>query len=242
MEYFRERYVRNQTAISQAEQDRLAKAKVLVAGCGGLGGYIIELLGRIGVGHITAVDSDVFEASNLNRQILSSTSTLGLFKAEVAKTRMAEINPLVEMTAITKELNKDNALSLVQGHDLVVDALDNAPSRLILLSAARTANIPFVHGAIVGWRGRVSVAYPQDRALEKMLAAVDQNFKAPDGNLGFTAAYTASRQAAEAVKILLGRGTVCRSMLLEFDLLNGTYYEIPLQEAEQESGSAKSAE
>ncbi|NLO96824.1 MAG: HesA/MoeB/ThiF family protein [Peptococcaceae bacterium] len=233
----KERYIRNYTAISLAEQDKLAKSRVIVVGCGGLGGYIIEHLGRIGIGHLTVVDSDIFVESNLNRQILSSSSTLGLFKAEVAKTRMADINPLVKITAITEEINMDNAENLVKGHDVAVDALDNLSARLTLMRAARAANIPFVHGAIIGWRGRVSVAYPQDRALELILSSMDQDTKAPDGNLGFTAAYTASRQAAEVVKILLGRGTICRNKLIEFNLLNGTYNEIPLQQAIEQGGA-----
>jgi molybdopterin/thiamine biosynthesis adenylyltransferase len=223
-----ERYLRNHNAISEAEQNRLRDARVLVAGCGGLGGYVIELLGRLGVGHITALDHDVFEPSNLNRQLLCAASTLGKSKAEAAKLRMADVNPEIEVIPLIEKLTGENALSFVQNHDLVVDALDSLQSRIFLLRAAQSAGIPFVHGAIAGWHGRVAVALPGDRTLLSLLEASGSDGQSAEGNLGFTASYTAALQAAEAAKLLLGHGHLANNMLLEFDLLYGEQEEIPL--------------
>jgi len=222
------RYERNHPAISEEEQKKLAESKAFVIGCGGLGGYIIELLARIGVGSITAVDADVFEPSNLNRQILSLESTLGKQKAEIARQRMLDVNSQVKVIPHIVRLSEENALSYVSGHDVVIDALDNIPARIALVRAAKKAGIPLVHGAIEGWRGRVTVVYPDDNAFLDILSATDANVKALQGNLGFTASCIASIEASEAVKILLGRGRVRRNILLEVNLLTGTFEEIPL--------------
>lgn len=222
------RYQRNKAAISDSEQQILSGAKVLVAGCGGLGGYCIELLGRIGVGHITAVDSDVFDETNLNRQLLSSVSKLGCLKAEAAKDRMRDVNPLVTVYPRVLRIDSDAAGELVSGHDVIVDALDSLSSRRILLKAAGEAGIPYVHGAISGWRGRVTVAGPDDDRLYKMLEYSDDGYKSPDGNLGFTAAMIASVQISEAVKLILKRGRLSNDRILEIDLLGGTFDSVYL--------------
>lgn len=219
------RYERNFPAVSPEEQELLGQKRVLVAGCGGLGGYILEFLGRIGVGHLTAVDGDVFAASNLNRQLLSTEETLGRSKPECARERMAVVNPNVRVTPVTARLTEDNAESLAAGHDVLVDALDNGPSRVILARAAQKLRLPLVSGAISGWRGRVFVLLPGDSA--DVLWSGEPGVTA--GNLCFTAAATASVQAAETVKLLLGRTGLLHGRFLEFDLLGGVWEEIPLE-------------
>ena len=108
-----ERYIRNLGALTEQECAKLRTKTVFVAGCGGLGGYLIEMLLRLGVGAIRAADGDVFEASNLNRQLLSSTRNLGRSKAEAAQDRAAEVNPDVCFTAIPAFLTEENALELM---------------------------------------------------------------------------------------------------------------------------------
>ena len=218
------RYERNAPAISEAEQKVLATKRALIAGCGGLGGYILEFLGRIGVGHITVVDGDVFSESNLNRQLLSSGETLGRPKPECAKERMSIVNPGVSVTPVCRFITAENVEELAAGHDIVVDALDNGETRLLLTAATRKAGIPFVCGAIGGWYGRVIVLYPGDNADFLWQGAP----AAPTGNLCCTAAHVASVQAAETIKVLLGRPGVIRSKLLEIDMLNARWDEIPL--------------
>ena len=219
------RYERNSPAISSEEQTQLASKRVLIAGCGGLGGYIIEFLGRIGVGHLTVVDGDVFADSNLNRQLLSSEETLGKPKPQCAEERMRIVNPLVTVTPVCTFIDASNALELLSGHDVIIDALDNGPARLILANAARRLKIPLVSGAISGWRGRVFVVLPNDSAEFFWSGQTGM----ASGNLCFTASSVASVQAAETVKLLLGRPGVLKDRMLEFDLLRGEWEDIPLK-------------
>ncbi|NLA86771.1 MAG: HesA/MoeB/ThiF family protein [Clostridiales bacterium] len=220
------RYERNHPAISEAEQEILAGKRVLVAGCGGLGGYIIEFLGRIGVGHLTAVDGDVFADSNLNRQLLSHTETLGQPKPVCAQERMRTVNPLVPVTPVCGFITAENAAEMLPGHDVIVDALDNGPSRVILAHAAQKLKIPFVSGAISGWRGRVFVLMPDDSAADFLWGG---EAGISSGNLCFTASAAASVQSAETVKLLLDRPGLLHGRFLEFDLLGGQWEDIPLE-------------
>jgi len=218
------RYERNAPAITPDEQKTLAQKNAIVAGCGGLGGYIIELLGRVGVGHITAVDGDVFVESNLNRQLFSNMQTLGKSKSESAKERMSVVNPEITLTPVFEFINEENVDALISGHDVIVDALDNGKTRLLIAASARKAGIPFVSGAIGGWYGRIIVLYPDDNADFLWQGESPQ----PSGNPCFTAAHIASVQSAETVKVLLNRPGVIHGKLLEIDLLNARWDEIPL--------------
>lgn len=217
------RYMRNHKAISEADQSILKKKCVLVAGCGGLGGYVIEYLGRLGVGRLVVVDGDVFDETNLNRQLLSSNMNLGKPKVLAAQQRMQAINPLVNVDAHQVMLTELNAPSLMQGCDLVIDALDNIPSRMVLIKSARSLNIILVHGAIAGWYGQVNIVKPGDKELERLYESSpsEKGVEVELGNLAFTAALVASIQAAEAVKLLLGVGESIKG-LLQIDLLDGS--------------------
>lgn len=218
------RYERNMMTLSPEENAKLATFKVFVAGCGGLGGYVIEELGRLGIGHITAVDGDVFEESNLNRQLLSTVALLGKSKAETAKQRMLEVNPDVEVTPIHIMIDDDNCPELICGHDLVIDALDNMGTRKVLERACEKEGIPMVHGAIAGWYGQVSAIFPGDRVMEKLYPTdAQKGIEAQLGNPAFTPAAIASVEVAEGLKILLGRGNILRNKLLSLNLLDHEY-------------------
>ena len=130
-----ERYIRNLGALTEKECALLRTKTVFVAGCGGLGGFLIEMLLRLGVGTIRAADGDVFEASNLNRQLLSSPQALGQPKAEAAAKRAALVNPDVRFEAIPEFVTEENAAELIRGCDAVLDALDNIQTRRILARA-----------------------------------------------------------------------------------------------------------
>lgn len=220
-----ERYDRNRSTISPAEQETLRTAHVLILGCGGLGGYVIEFLSRIGVGHLTVVDGDVFCPSNLNRQVLSTEQNLGMSKARAAAARVHAINSDVAVEAVEVFADEKNLPALLEGKDLVVDALDNAPMRVLAARLAGEKGIPMVHGAICGWSTRVHTVYPGDEIMEFLCA---ENVMYAAGNLPFTAALCASIEAAEAVKILLHRGTVADKRLIEIDLHELTFDQIDL--------------
>lgn len=218
------RYLRNFNTLSHEEHETLRKSKVCVVGCGGLGGHIIEMLGRIGLGTITAVDGDVFEESNLNRQILSDESTIGQSKARTAKKRMNLVNSEVELIAIVDFLDDSNAESILAGHQVVVDALDNIPSRLVLQKACKKLGIPLVYGAIAGWYGQVSTIFPGDDTLNKLYRDdLEKGIEKELGNPSFTPGLIASIEVSEVVKILIKRGDLLRNKLLFINTLDQDY-------------------
>ena len=211
-----ERYIRNLPALSEAECETLRKKRVAVIGCGGLGGYIIELLARVGVGYIIAVDGDVFEVSNLNRQLLSKTDTLGKSKAETAAQRVSEINPDVTVQAVREFLSETNAEAVIGGCDAVFDALDNIETRRILAKACKMAGIPYIYGAIEGWRAQAAVIMPENDTIS-MLYPEGAELKSKS-SLSFIPAFCASVQVSLGVKLLAGRETET-GKLYYFDLL-----------------------
>lgn len=223
------RYLRNHDAISETEQSRLAEKHVLVVGCGGLGGMLIECLARIGVGHLRVVDGDLFDETNLNRQLLSSTMNLSRPKTLAAQQRVMAVNPLVKVEAFQTLLTEENAADLLSGCDVAVDALDNIPARLLLQQAAKAANIPLVHAAVAGWIGQVCVIQPGQDLLNLLYPNSNemQGEEQESGTLSFTAAVTASWQAAETVKLLLGKSGL-EGEVLQIDLLTSSVNKVKL--------------
>lgn len=220
----KDRYNRNMNMLSPEENDRLKACKVCVAGCGGLGGYVIELLGRLGIGTITAVDGDVFDVTNLNRQLLSTEENLGRSKALAAEVRMKTVNSSVAVLPVQVFVTEENCDEIIRGHDLVVDALDNMEARRLLETHCEQQNIPMIHGAIAGWYGQVSTIMPGDGTLRKIYPPNDsRGVETELGNPSFSPALVASIEVAEALKVLLGRGALLRSRLLTIDLLHQEY-------------------
>ena len=137
-----ERYARNIPALTEAECALLRTKRVLVVGCGGLGGHIIDLLTRVGVGTLRVVDGDVFEPSNLNRQLLSNTATLGRPKAEVATEHIRRVSPNTAVEAVACFMTEENVRELIRDCDIVMDALDSISARRTLAKACADAGIP----------------------------------------------------------------------------------------------------
>ncbi len=222
------RYQRNRQAISLNQQLTLFRSRVAVIGCGGLGRYVIEQLARLGVGTIIAIDPDVFEEHNLNRQILSSPGTLGRAKVEAAAARVAEINPAVTLIPVRDFYSPENGTELLRGAQVVVDALDSIPTRLALAETCAELGVPLVHGAIGGWYGQVTTQFPGDDTIQKLYSrwvegkGVEQQL----GNPSFTPALVASIETAEVCKILLGEGETLRNRKLSINLLDMEFEEV----------------
>ena len=219
------RYERNMPALTEAECLTLRSKRILVVGCGGLGGHIIDQLARIGIVSLRVVDGDVFEATNLNRQLLSQVPLLGVSKAQAAAEHIARVNPDVQTEAVEAFLTGENAADLVAGCDAVLDALDNIPSRKILAAACKAAGIPYVYGAIRGWIAQAAVSMPGDGLIDKLFPA-DVVIR-DKSVLSFTPAMCASMQVSLCVKLLTGR-PVETGTLYYFDLLNQEFETIPL--------------
>ena len=198
-----ERYIRNLGALTEAECALLREKTVLVAGCGGLGGYLIEMLLRLGVGEIRAADGDRFEASNLNRQLLSAPALLGRSKAEAAAERAAAVNPEVRFVAVPEFVTEANAEALIRGCDAVLDALDDIASRRMLAKACTEAQIPLVHGAICGWKAQAAIVMPGDGMMDWIYP--EGSALTGKASLSFTPPFCAALQTALCVRLLTGR-------------------------------------
>lgn len=221
------RYLRNRDAISLEGQRALCAGCVAVAGLGGLGGQAALALARVGVGRLLLFDADRFDETNLNRQALCDAEALGRPKSERAAQTLAAVNPAVEVAAHAVRLSAGNARGLLAGAAVVLDALDNAPDRLVLEKAARELGVPLVHAAVAGFEGRLTTIFPGDRGLRLLYPVVSsrpdpERSEAVLGVPAPTPALLATLQAMEAVKILTGRGTPVRNAMLHLDLEAGT--------------------
>ena len=219
------RYERNIPALTGAECLLLKSKRVLVVGCGGLGGHIIDMLTRIGIGSLRVVDGDVFDATNLNRQLLSQQPLLGTSKAKAAEAHAARVNPDVAVEAVDTFMTEENVQLLIAGCDIVMDALDNVSSRRILADACERAHIPYVYGAIQGWVAQAAVSMPGDGLIRKLFP--EEVVIRDKSVLSFTPAMCASMQTALCVKLLTGK-PVETGTIYYFDLLNQEYETISM--------------
>jgi molybdopterin/thiamine biosynthesis adenylyltransferase len=219
------RYQRSLGTVGWEGQLALLRATVGIVGAGGLGGWIIEALARMGVGKLIVVDGDVFGENNLNRQALASEANLGESKVEAAQQRVAQVNSAVEVVVHQLIVDEEQMVHLLQGSDVIVDALDALPTRLQLQRAARRLSRPMVHGAIAGFVGQVMTIFPGDRGLEGLYGdgrVPERGIEVQWGNPAATPMMVAAWEVQEVVKLLTGRGEPLRNRLLFMDGESGT--------------------
>ena len=235
------RYLRNRDVISLQEQFNLVNSCVAVVGLGGLGGQVVLLLTRIGIGHLVVVDNDVFDETNLNRQALSSKKSIGRAKSEEAVDVVASINPGVNVTPYQARLDSSNAGDMLAGSDVVVDALDNIADRFLLERETKKLGVPLVHGALAGFEGQMMTIFPDDPGLEHIYGdeKVEKNDpKRPEAVLGvptITPSMISTLQAMEVLKIILKRGKIFRNIMVHVDLEGGQVSQFAF-ECENSSG------
>ena len=228
---FPNRYDRNMSALSPEECAALGTKRIAIVGCGGVGGSVIEALARIGVGYLRVIDGDVFEESNLNRQLLCTEETLGREKAIVAAERIHAINSEVEAEPVVAFLDEANAAELLGGVDCVVDCLDNLEARFWMAHACQELGVPVVYGVIAGWFGQACTVYPGDVSFVNVYGGPSEGTSQHKllGNLPFTAYVIAAIQASEAVKVVLDRPGIIRNRLLMVDLIDGSIDDVELR-------------
>lgn len=226
---------RQMTLIDKRDQEKFKNSTIAVIGCGGIGGMTIEMLARLGVGKLILVDEDVFDVSNLNRQVLSTQETLNEKKSKAAAKRVKSINPEIDVEYYTEHVNPANIDKLIENSSIVMDALDNVLTRVIVSRKAREHKIPFVHGAVEATQGQVTTFLPNTKSYEKMFnlpscgkdltEEVMESLKNVTSHtppvFGPTPNLVSCMQAMEAYKIITGLGKVTVSpKLLTFDLLD----------------------
>ena len=232
---------RQMSIVTKEEQEKFRNAKITVIGCGGIGGQTIEMLARMGIGELVLVDEDVFDLTNLNRQSLSTTDVLGVEKSSVAKQKVEVINPHVKVTACSTHVDDSNIDEIIGDSNLVIDALDNILTRVIVSRKAKEKRIPYVHGAIHGTLGQVTVFLPNTKSYEEMFNlpsfgkeltedVINEVKNVTSGKppvIGPTPNLISCLEAMEAFKIITGIGKVTVSpKILTFDLLDFNSFSI----------------
>ncbi|NLJ79351.1 MAG: HesA/MoeB/ThiF family protein [Tissierellia bacterium] len=197
-----ERYARNFKSLTQEEQAILFKSNIAIIGLGGLGGYVLENLVRLGVKKFHLIDRDVFEESNLNRQILSLEQNMGKYKTDEAYRRAKAIDHEVDIKTFTDTLDRSSR-EMLEGVDLVIDCLDSVESRIELEALCDSLNLILVHGAIGGYCGQIALSTPGNRLFHKIYTG--SNIANPLGNLPMTCMVTASIQVSLALRVLFNK-------------------------------------
>jgi adenylyltransferase/sulfurtransferase len=209
-------------------QGKLKGAKVFIAGAGGLGSATATYLTAAGVGMLRIVDHDRVELSNLNRQVLHWQEDIGKRKVNSAAGKLRKLNPEVEIEAIDEMITEANIYQLVAGFDLIVDAMDNLPTRYLLNKVAIEKNTPLFHGAVHGFEGRAMTIIPGETAcLWCVYRGVTLEGKFPV--VGVTPAVVGCIQATEVIKYIVGIGQLLTNRLLVYDGLNMKFAEFKLK-------------
>lgn len=211
-----ERFLRSRESLSEETLLRLLSSRVLIAGCGGLGGHLSALLARSGIGSLILCDPDVFEESNLNRQHFCTEKTLGCLKVDACRDGLLEMASYLEVRTVPHELNEANLPGLLEGTDAVADCLDSLDKKKMLEKAARNAGVPYLHGAVARHEGFAFLDGEGAITLSRLYAAAETT----EGNMnttGLTVAGTACVMAALLVR-LLGMEKDNRGRLFHIDV------------------------
>jgi sulfur-carrier protein adenylyltransferase/sulfurtransferase len=220
--------------VGEEGQLRLLDSRILLLGAGGLGSPAALYLAAAGVGKLGIVDADVVDETNLQRQVLHSTGSLGEPKVDSARRKIEELNPDVEVQPYRERLTSDNVDRILDdGWDVIVDGADNFPTRYLLNDASVWHDVPVVHGSIFRFEGQVTVFNPGEGPCYRCLFPQPPPPElapscAEGGVLGVLPGVVGSIQASEALKLVLGIGTPLVGRLLLFDALSATFTEVAL--------------
>jgi molybdopterin/thiamine biosynthesis adenylyltransferase/rhodanese-related sulfurtransferase len=237
MENYSTRYARHYSLknFGYEGQQKLAGAKVLVIGAGGLGCPVLQYLAAAGVGTIGVVDDDMVSLSNLQRQVLYSTEDIGRAKASVAALKLQQLNPDITIQSYKMVVNNVNALDLIARYDMVIDCTDNFAARYLINDACVLLDKPLIFGAVYQYEGQVAVFNVKDGNGNKtnyrnLFATPPDPLEVTDCNeagvLGVLPGIIGIMQATEAIKLLTGIGEVLANKLLTFSILDYSNFVI----------------
>lgn len=232
---------RQMSIVTKSQQTRFKNSKIAVIGCGGIGGAAIEMIVRMGVGEINIVDSDVFDMSNLNRQVMSSLDSLNQSKSEITNKKIKLINPYTKVNSFNEKLTEENIEKIVGECDIVIDALDNILTRVIVARFCKKNKIPFIHGAIHGTMGQITVFTENTPEYEEMfqmnsfnkdltsevIEDINNISKDVPPVIGPVPNIIGSLQAMESFKLATGIGQLTLApKILKFDLLDLELFQL----------------
>ncbi|MCH1529461.1 MAG: molybdopterin-synthase adenylyltransferase MoeB, partial [Candidatus Poseidoniaceae archaeon] len=215
--------------VGESGQKKLAEARVLVIGAGGLGSPVLLYLAAAGIGRLGIIDDDEVALSNLQRQVLHSTETLGHKKVDSAQKRLNGLNDEVEIVTYDARFTPENAMGIFSdGWDVIVDGTDNIPTRYLVDDACFLSGIPWVYGSIYRFEGQVSVFnHLGGPCYRDLFTTPPPPGSVPScaegGVLGVLPGVIGSLQANEALKIILGLGEVLTGRLLVYDAEQMTF-------------------
>jgi molybdopterin-synthase adenylyltransferase len=202
--------------IGEAGQEKLKKARVLIAGVGGLGSPIAYYLAAAGVGKIRIVDNDKVELTNLNRQIAHWTQDIGRLKVESAASKLSQLNDTITIEPLVETISESSISQLTADIDVILDATDNLATRFLLNKAAMELGMPFIHGAVAGFEGRLTTIIPGKTPCLGCIYHGDiPKQKTPV--IGVTPAVIGALEATEAIKYIVGAGQLLTNQLLVYD-------------------------
>lgn len=212
-------------------QKKLAQARVLVVGAGGLGSPAILYLAAAGIGTIGIIDNDFVDLTNLQRQVIHHTADIGTSKVLSAQDKVNALNPDVTVVPLEMRLDASNAIDIIKDYDIIVDGADNFPTKFLINDACYFADRPLVHGAILRFEGRVFTILPRETACYRCV------FKAPPpagvvpscqeaGVIGVLAGVIGTIQATEVLKLVIGIGTPITNRLLDYDAKTSRFRQI----------------
>ena len=232
----RERYSRHMLVpeIGPEGQQKLLDAKVLLLGAGGLGSPIALYLAAAGVGTVGIVDDDVVDLSNLQRQVIHTTDRIGVPKVDSAEQAMTELNPDVEVVKYKTRLDASNIMEIIDGYDVIVDGVDNFPTRYLLNDASVRLKIPVVSASILGFDGQLSVFAPYEGPCYRCLYPTPPPAElAPscgaNGVLGVLPGTMGLLQATEVIKLVTGAGEPLIGRLLLYEALSASFTELKVR-------------
>ena len=220
-------------------QEKLLNSHVLLIGAGGLGSSAALYLAAAGVGQISIVDDDIVQLSNLQRQVIHQTDSIGKLKVESAKKQMSAINPDIKINAISSRLNKENAIQLINKADVVIDGSDNLATRYLVNDVCLSLSIPLVYAAVYQYEAQLSVFdfRNSNAACLRCLFPQTDGFEpancSTEGVLGVVPGMAGILQASESIKLITNIGEVLQHQLLIMDLLDNSNRRIKYSKSNQ---------
>jgi molybdopterin/thiamine biosynthesis adenylyltransferase len=216
-------------AIGEDGQEKIKRAKIFIAGIGGLGSISSYYLAAAGIGCLKIVDRDNVDISNLNRQIIHSTQDIGSPKTSSAETKLRALNPHVRIEAIQQEISAENIMDIVSDCSIIVDATDNMETRKALNIASVKMKIPFIYGGVDGFNGMVTTFIPGETPCIHCIFPYEIKKRGTIGVIGPAPGVVASLQTMEALKIILGMKGLLKGRLLYFSGVEMSFREIKIE-------------